>query len=43
LSRRLLSDILEYKSTNHQLEFIEVLFNKKCNHFTAKAISPAKR
>jgi hypothetical protein len=43
LSRRLLSDILEYKSTNHQLEFIEVLFNKKYNHLTAKAISPAKR
>jgi hypothetical protein len=32
LSRRLLSDILEYTSTNHQLEFIEVLFNTIRHH-----------
>ena len=28
----LLSDILEYTSTNHQLEFIEVLFNTISHH-----------
>jgi hypothetical protein len=32
LSRRLLSDILEYTSTNYQLEFIEVLFNTIRHH-----------
>jgi hypothetical protein len=32
LSRRLLSDVLEYTSTNHQLDFIEVLFNTIRHH-----------
>jgi len=32
LSKRLLSGILEYTNTNHQLEFIEVLFNTISHH-----------